>query len=158
MFGKLFSSGATALIGSVKGLVTAFTGDKALTQEQDALLKQAIEDNLHSMRVAAEETHRTEIQAKERVIVAEMKQSSVFVKAARPMVVYSFVFTVMCAVVKWAFMGDPAGLEALNDIPDRLWDAWVGVMSVWMISRGVEKVAPGVVGAIAKKVTNRQGT
>lgn len=100
-----------------------------------------------------EETLRAEMQAKERVIVAEMQQGDKFTKRARPCLVYVGLLLALLEVVLRIVLilqgkGMPEGMATV--VPPQFWAAWTGVTGTWVIGRSFERrgVKNRVVGAI----------
>ena len=96
-------------------------------------------------RMSAEAT--AEIQAKERIMVAEMQQGDNYTKRARPTVVYMGL-----AVIAWNYALIPTitGLYATfwsgasakmqpMDLPMEFWMAWSAVVGIYSIGRSAEK-------------------
>ena len=94
---------------------------------------------------------RQELQAKERILVAELTQGSTFTKAARPSVVYyglaaiCFNYSIL-PFVQWLGGEAPQPFE----LPTEFWLAWGGIVSTWSIGRSAERR-----GARNKAVINR---
>lgn len=100
-----------------------------------------------------ESTFRRELEAKEQIIVAEMKQDDKFTKRARPSIAYSgLVFTFMEVIVRgyMLFSGTdmPEGFDTI--VPPQFWLAWAGVTGTWAVGRSMEKRA-----SIQSKETGR---
>jgi len=122
------------------------------SSEEKAEKKLELKKMILAHEAMLEKTLQTELQAKERIIVAEMKQGDNFTKRARPAVVYTFVLTILIAVIRSAITGEPPVI--LEQIPTELWKLWTAVMGVWMVGRTAEKMgANGVFGKITSKVT-----
>lgn len=87
-----------------------------------------------------ESTIRAELQAKERVLVAELSQGDSYTKRTRPTVVYAglgFIAFNYCLVpIISKILGvDIAPLE----LPAHFWYGWSGIVATWSIGRSAEK-------------------
>lgn len=115
------------------------------------------EFRLELAKLADEEAGRlhdeltAEIQAKERIMVAEMAQGDNYTKRARPTVVYAgLAFFLIDMVSRFAthFTGTPI---PETQIPMEFWVAWGGVVGVYSIGRTAEK--RGANGKLTSAVT-----
>ena len=143
IFTKIFDATAGSLIDSIAGAADRFinTGE-----EKDA----------HKLKIAAliaardselEQTLRVEIDAKARIIEAEMQSGDNFTKRARPSVVY-----LGLVAIGWNYVLLPtilriATLFASNvdasslDLPTQFWAVWGGICGTWFIGRTAERRA-----------------
>lgn len=89
-----------------------------------------------------EQTLRTEIEAKARIIEAEMRQGDSYTKRARPTVVYAglVVLAVNHIILPWVahFVGQQ--IPEIN-IPTEFWIGWSGIVGTWVVGRTIEKRA-----------------
>ena len=85
MFGLGSLSG---IMGGVKGLIGAFKLDPEKGKEFEVKVQALLQERDSEI----EQTIRQELQAKERILVAELTQGSGYTKAARPTVVYYGLF------------------------------------------------------------------
>ena len=133
---KIFSGSVGSIIDSVGGVV-----DKFVTTDKDKMkLKIELEALLQQRLKELEETYRAELQLKERVMVAELRQSDLFTKRARPALIWSglvFVCFNYCLVplLQLAFS---VPVEPFI-LPEAWWMAWGGAVSVYTVSRTVDK-------------------
>lgn len=87
-----------------------------------------------------EQTLRSELQAKERILVAELQQGDAYTKRARPTVVYAglastlFNYTIVPVLSK--ILG--ADIEPLK-LPEEFWYGWSGIVATWSVGRTMEK-------------------
>lgn len=129
------------IVGKVVGLADGLFRDAdekadfklklgALVQERDGEL---------------EKTFRKQLEAKERVMVAEMTQGDNYTKRARPTVVYAglIIMALNYMVLPWVahFSGQ---LLPTIEIPAIFWTAWGGVVATWSIGRDVNRQKLGV--------------
>jgi len=83
---------------------------------------------------------RAELQAKERILVAELTQGDSYTKRARPTVVYAglaFIFINYCLVpiIGKLFAVDIPELS----LPKAFWAGWSGIVATWSVGRSFEK-------------------
>jgi hypothetical protein len=134
--GKIFS-------GSIGGVVKE-VGDVAdkfhLSEEEKERFKLELEALLQKRDSEIEETLRSELGAKERILVAELSQGDNYTKRARPTVVYAglfFIFFNYCLVpllCRW----QGVSFEPL-ELPTEFWYGWSGIVMTWSVGRSFEK-------------------
>lgn len=99
---------------------------EALLQQRDAQIEQSL---------------RAELSAKERVLVAELKQGDAYTKRARPTVVYAglafIAFNYVLVPAAARLLG--AEVAPLAELPTEFWTAWGGICATWVIGRSAEK-------------------
>jgi hypothetical protein len=143
IFTKIFDATAGNLVDALGGVVDRFvtTGDEKNKFKIEAAALIAARDS------ELEQTLRVEIDAKARVIEAEMQSGDKFTKRARPSIVY-----VGLAAVGWNYVLLPtvlrvATLFATNvdispmELPVEFWATWGGVSGTWIIGRSAERRA-----------------
>jgi hypothetical protein len=125
-----------SVIDSVGGVVDRFIQ----TDDERAQFKLALEKTLQKRDSEVEQTIRAELQAKERVMVAEMAQGDNYTKRARPSVIYFglvvIAFNYCLIPLVQLFMGLVIEPFAL---PTEFWFAWSGAVSVYSLGRSMEK-------------------
>lgn len=131
------------LTGSLGSTVSTIgdTVKKFVTTDGDRMqMQKELEAILQKRDSEVEQTIRTELGAKERIMVAEITQGDNYTKRARPTVVY---FGLVLIAVNYCLvplaqilMGVKA--EAL-DLPAEFWMAWGGIVSTWVIGRSAER-------------------
>ncbi len=147
---KLIGQSAGGLIESIGNVADKFH----LSGEEKQQFKLEIEALLQKRDSEIEQTIRSELQAKERVLVAELQQGDSYTKRARPTVVYVglavivFNYCVVPLLIKaasiLAMMGKPAidlatiGWEPLS-LPVEFWAGWSGIVMTWSIGRSAER-------------------
>jgi hypothetical protein len=123
-----------------------------LSGEEKQKFKLEMEQLLMERDAILEATLRSELQAKERILVAELGQGDSYTKRARPTVVYSgllFIFLNYCLLPLVShFSGN--GIPQL-DLPTEFWIAFGGITSTWSIGRTFEK--RGVNNKVISKIT-----
>jgi hypothetical protein len=125
----------------VKSLIGAFVEDPGKRHE----LEVQIDTLLHDERMAIEATIVKELEAKERIFVAELQQSDNFTKRARPTVIYAGVImamfeAVMKALAYLSLFAPPEGFDG-TIVPEWFYGAWAAYGSVYAIGRSMEKRA-----------------
>lgn len=143
---KLFSSTTGGIIKEIGDVVDQFN----LSGEEREQFKLEAQKLLQSRLSELEETLRTEIRAKQAIIVAEMQQGDTFTKRARPSVVYFGLAIIgvdyLTRALSYLFASIPVIQVSL--VPQEFWMTWGGVVGTWIIGRSAEK--RGVTGLTAK--------
>jgi hypothetical protein len=114
---------------------------EALLQQRDAQIQDSV---------------RAEMDARQKVIVAELQQDDTYTKRARPSVVYAglaFIFINYVLIPGVQYLtghasahcqqnGQPAicAVDGGITLPQEFWWAWAGVVGTWSIGRSFEKV------------------
>ncbi len=107
------------------------------TDEEKQAAKLALQRLLQERDSEVEQTLRSTIQAKERIMVAELQQGDNYTKRARPTIVYGGLLLVLVGAVA-KILGMSLDVNAL--VPDEFWIVWGGVCGVWIIGRSAEKI------------------
>ena len=130
----------SALSGGLIGQVGSLIDNLHTSQEEKEEAKIKMEELLQKRDAEIEETIRTELQAKERVKVAEMNQSDNFTKRARPGVVWVGL-GMMCVNFTVIPLIESLSGTALSvkNFPEEFWWAWSGVVATWSIGRSMER-------------------
>jgi len=132
----IFAGGASGIIDGVGDVVDRFvtTGD-----EKNAM-KLEVEKIVTARMAMANSQAETEMNAKSRIIEAELNQSDKFTKRARPTVVYMgllFILYNYCVVpTVQQFTGIPVTPFTL---PTEFWYGWSGIVATWSVGRTMEK-------------------
>lgn len=131
------------LTGPVKGLVGAIGGviDNLHTSDEEKMAA-----NLQIAALAADtELKMTqeltkELEAKERVIVAELQQGDNYTKRARPTVVYVGLGAFILNYVLIPNIAIAFGTVLIPvEFPVEFWAGWSGIVMTWTIGRSMEK-------------------
>ena len=136
-FSKLFSGSVGSVVESVGSLADKFIQ----TDDEKAAFRIQVEQLLQQRDSEIEQTIRAELQAKERMMVAELHQDDTYTKRARPTVVYAglgFIFLNYVLFPLAALLTDVES-KPLADLPAEFWMAWGGICSSWVIGRSMEK-------------------
>ena len=128
--GNLVGGGVGEIVESVGNVVDKFV----TTDEEKAKAKLELQKLIQKRDSEIEQTLRQNLQAKERILVAELTQGDNYTKRARPTVVYSGL-----AMIAINYVVAPLiGMEAVA-LPAEFWYAWSGVVATWSIGRSFEK-------------------
>ena len=135
-FTDIFAGGAGKLMGQVGSIID----DLNLSGEEKQQFKLRMETLVQKRDSEVEQTIRIELQAKERVLVAELQQGSTFTKSARPMVVYSGLAFIGINYVIVPIVGLLNGMTiSPMELPFEFWAGWSGIVATWSIGRSFEK-------------------
>lgn len=150
---KILSGGVGSLVEQVGGVVDKFH----ISGEEKQRFKLELEALLQKRDSEIEETIRSELQAKERILVAELTQGDNYTKRARPTVVYAglaFIFFNYCLVpiIGKLFTVDMPVL----DLPNAFWAGWSGIVATWSVGRSFEK--RGASNRVVRAITGSAGS
>lgn len=124
------TGGLAKLLDSGKDLVDEFQ----LSGEEAQQFKQRLTEIAQQQESEIEQTIRQQLQAKERVLVAELKQDDAYTKRARPTVIYAgLVFVALNYVLL------PLVSSAQLTLPPEFWYGWSGIVGTYAIGRSMEK-------------------
>ena len=141
---KLFSAGAGTFVEKVGGIIDGFH----LSGEEKQQFKIDFEKVLQARDAELEQTMRQELQAKERILVAELTHGDKYTKRARPTVVYFGL-----VVIAWNYSIVPLLLYLLEltmtgtapppipsmELPAEFWYGWSGIVATWSVGRTMER-------------------
>lgn len=142
-FEKILTPAFGGLANGIADIVDRFVQ----TKEEKAEVMLRFETLMQQAESELEQTMRAELQAKERILVAELQQGDSYTKRARPTVVYvglgAIVFNYCIApLVGWA-AGEfsPTYISQLPELtlPTEFWYAWGGVVATWSVGRTMER-------------------
>jgi len=131
----------TSMIGG--GLVDSIgnVADKFIqTDEEKNAFMVEMEQVLQRRDSEVEQTIRAELQAKERIMVAEMSQGDNYTKRARPTVIYMGLAIIAfnyCLIPLIQMFADMAVVPFA--LPAEFWLAWGGCVGVYSLGRSMEK-------------------
>lgn len=132
IFGGSLGSVVSEIGNTVKKFVTT-DGDRMKMQTEIEVILQKRDSEI-------EATIRTELNAKSRIIEAELNQSDKYTKRARPTVVY---FGLVVILFNYCVVPSVQTLSGLLvesfALPTEFWVAWGGIVSTWVIGRSAEK-------------------
>lgn len=135
--GKLFSSSAGGFVESVGSTVHKFI----TTDKEREEFKIQLEALLQKRDAELEETLRTELKAKERIMVAEMQSGDRYTMRARPTIVYFGLLAIMfnfCFIPLVKLIAGSPDFEPFS-LPEEFWWAWGSVVSAYSIGVSVER-------------------
>ena len=156
----------TTLLGGSAGKLIESVGNVAdkfhLSGEEKQAFKLEMEGLLQQRDSEVEDTIRTELKAKTRIIEAEMAQGDKFTKRARPSVVYAglfFIFLNYCIVPAIAAISGDSTITQFP-LPTAFWASWGSVVSVWSVGRSAEKrgIRSGLLNAVTGSGTSKLKT
>ena len=132
------------LVGMLGGGIVDTIGNVAdkfiQTPDEKAAFKVEIEKVLQKRDSEIEQTIRAELQAKEKIIVAEMTQGDNYTKRARPTLIY---FGLVVIAFNYCLVPVIQLLMTVDvvpfDLPAEFWMAWGGAVSVYSVGRSMEK-------------------
>ena len=134
----LLTGPITGLVGAIGGVIDSLTTtdeEKNAAKVEFARLAAATE-----FQMIQELTK--ELEAKERVIVAELQQGDNYTKRARPTVVYvglgAFLFNYVLAPTVATLLGTTL---TPVEFPAEFWMGWSGIVMTWSVGRSFEKRA-----------------
>ncbi len=135
---SIFSSGVGAFVEKIGNVADEFH----LSGEEKQKFKLEMESLLQKRDSEIEQTLRKEMEAKERVMVAELTQGDNFTKRARPTVVYAGLGYIGINYVVFPILATLSGAEknALPPLPPEFWYGWSGIVATWSLGRSAEKM------------------
>lgn len=132
---SLITGGISTAVEKIGGTIRSF-----VTTDKDKMSAQIqVEKILQETGNQIEQTVRQEMESKERIITAELRQGDNYTKRARPTVVYYGLGAITVDLVAryiGHFTGNPIPETML---PTEFWVAWGGIVSTWVIGRSAEK-------------------
>ena len=133
---SLFSSGIGTTIEAIGSTVKKF-----VTTDNDRMqMQKELEAILQKRDSEVEQTIRKELEARERIMVAEMQQSDNYTKRARPTVVYFGLFAIFFNYMLVPLLQSVTTAQIQPfPLPAEFWLAWGGVVGVYSIGRSMEK-------------------
>jgi hypothetical protein len=147
-FSKIFSGSVGTLVQQVGDVADKFH----LSGEEKQQFKLQMESLLQQRDSEIEASLRSELQAKEKILVAELTQGDSYTKRARPTVVYAGLVFIALNYVLVPIFSDLFGqrMEAFV-LPSEFWYGWSGIVATWSVGRTFEK--RGAAGAVVRGIT-----
>jgi hypothetical protein len=124
----------TSLVGGLIGPASKIIDDLHTSGEEKLAARQAMEKLIQQREAQVEETIRTELEAKQAIIVAELNQSDNYTKRARPSVIYAGL-----AFITWNYCIAPTAGMGSFPLPQEFWIGWSGIVATYSIGRSAEK-------------------
>ncbi|MFC6441058.1 3TM-type holin [Bowmanella sp. JS7-9] len=135
---SLLKGGLGSLVSDVANVADRFI----TTDEDKQRFAVEMETLIQKRESEMEQTLRANLQAKERILVAELSQGDTYTKRARPTVVYFGLFIIFINYVVvplvnlWA-----TGAATPFDLPSDFWAAWGGIVATWSLGRSYERAS-----------------
>lgn len=158
-FSNLFSGGVEKVVEKVGDTID----DLTLSKEEKQEFKLKLQQIWMQRESEIETTVRKNLEAKERILVAELQQGDSYTKRARPSVVYFGLIMIalnyFLLPVLLLISGHADKLQTCNEIsredrielvceretlfplPQEFWVAWGGIVATWAVGRSFEKSA-----------------
>lgn len=150
---KIFTSNVGEVVQQVGNIVDKFH----LSGEEKQHFQLEMEALLQKRDSEIEETIRSELQAKERILVAELSQGDNYTKRARPTVVYAGLVFIFINYVLIPVVSDLFGARIEEfELPPEFWYGWSGIVATWSIGRTFEK--RGAHGRVVRAITGSTGS
>ena len=136
----IFKGGTEGLVNSI-----AEAADRFITTDAEKMANKLETQKLVLNRMTEiEHTISTELEAKQKIITAELAQGDVYTKRARPTVVYFGLVVIafnycLIPLIMTFVRNSPAPFE----LPTEFWIAWGGIVSTWVVGRSAEKRGMG---------------
>lgn len=151
-FSNLFSGSVGTLVEQVGGVIDGFH----LSGEEKQEFKLKMTALIQQRDSELEKTIRKQLEAKERVLTAELTQGDSYTKRARPTVVYAGLVFIFLNYILIPVIGQIFSVENMVslDLPTEFWVGWSGIVATWSIGRSFEKT--GATNALSRAVTGNK--
>jgi len=116
--------------------------DKLSTSDDERLqARNKLEAIKNKLAVDMQSFQEREIEAKAKVMIAELNQDDNYTKRARPTVLYAGIIIMLInnVVLPWISYFKGLQIPAIN-LPSEFWLAWGGIASVYSFGRSKEKL------------------
>jgi len=139
-------------MGKIIGALTGGLGDKIIKVVDDLHLsgeeKQAFQVKIQKLiqesDAQLQSSLRKELEAKERILVAELQQGDSYTKRARPTVVYGGLVFIFLQYIVLPLIAQITGTNyTINAFPEEFWYGWSGIVATWSMGRTFEKRGAG---------------
>lgn len=141
-FSDAISCGISGVVDSVADVADRFIE----SPDEKAAFKLKVKELIQQRDSEIEQTIRKELESKERILVAELKQGDNYTKRARPTVVYAGLVFIAINYVLFPLVtliaiaiGSKFTVTPLADLPSQFWIAWGGICATWSIGRSLER-------------------
>ena len=150
-FSTLFSGGASEVVERVGDVIDEFH----LSGEEKQKFKLQLRQVVAARESEVEQTIRKNLEAKERILVAELAQGDTYTKRARPTVVYFGLVMIglnyfIVPLISMLSGNPPTPFE----LPTQFWAAWGGIVATWAVGRSYEKASRGT--SVTSKITGNK--
>lgn len=138
---KVFGTGIREIAEGVDVILSRFKG-KPLGEQEAAEIQLEFERLVQQRDTVMLTTLRAELEAKQKILVAELTQGDTYTKRARPSVVYLGLIFIAINYVISPLLQQLAGSPTIvmNDLPEEFWYAWAGICGTWFIGRSAERI------------------
>ena len=149
---KLFSGSIVEIGEGIASIADRFIQ----SADEKAVFRLEMERLLQARDAELEATIRTELQSKERIMVAELQSGDSYTRRARPTMAYFGMVVILLnyIILPWAGYFLKEGVPPPIVMPAEFWYAWAGVVGVWSIGRTMER--RGSQQELVKIVTGKQ--
>lgn len=147
---------ASLLTGGIMDGASKIIGQFVQDPDEKAKAELAMKELVQKETAEKEQTIRTTMKARERIMVAELQQSDNYTKRARPTVVYfglGMISFNYCIVPVFTLFKPELQLTAFN-LPAEFWMAWGGIVATWSVGRSAEKF--GVTNKAVQMITGNK--
>ena len=134
---KLLGGSLGNIVSEVGGVVDQFH----LSGEEKQKFLLEMESLMQKRDSEIEQTLRSELKAKQDILVAELSQGDNYTKRARPTVVYAglgFIIFNYCFIPMLGLVFNGVSFPALS-LPAEFWYGWSGIVATWSVGRSYEK-------------------
>ncbi len=133
---NLLTGNISSIINEVGCIVDQFH----LSTEEKEKLKLESQSLLMTYKTIMEKVLTDELNARERVLVAELKQEDKYTKRARPTVVYAGLILIGINYCLVPIISKIIGADIIPiELPSEFWLGWSGIVTSWSIGRTFEK-------------------
>lgn len=146
---KLLGGSLGNVVSEVGGVVDQFH----LSGEEKQKFLLEMESLMQKRDSEIEQTLRSELKAKQDILVAELTQGDNYTKRARPTVVYAglgFIIFNYCLIPMLGLVFNGVSFPALS-LPPEFWYGWSGIVATWSVGRSFEK--RGASNKLSKAIT-----
>lgn len=151
---KLLGGSLGNIVGEVGNVVDKFH----LSGEEKQKFMLEMEALVQKRDSEIENTMRTELKAKQDILVAELIQGDNYTKRARPTVVYAglgFIVFNYCLIPMLGLVFNGVSFPALS-LPPEFWYGWSGIVATWSVGRSMEK--RGASNKVSRAITGVSAT
>ncbi len=141
----------SGVLGFVSGIIkpaTELIDNLTTTKEEKLELKARMMEIENALTAKLIDLETRTIEAKEKIMVAELQQTDNYTKRARPTIIYGglAILALNHVLLPWAaWFGIHIFSKAINlpsiTLPSEFWIAWGGVCGVYAFGRSKEKLA-----------------
>ena len=143
-----------SIVGKAIDSVSGLLDDLHTSDEEKGKARVRLAEVQADLQSDIDETFRAEVDAKKSVMLSEISQDDGYTKRTRPMMLRWCLYAVVyCYPVFGSVSYFSRGSVEYVNLPGEFWTLFLGLASVYMISRGAEKVGRG--GKLTGMITGR---